>query len=115
VIAHELANAPGHQRAYARVGPDRRRLPQADLAEAPVTRERFRQNHFAVVARTGEERHYRHLIRFQFVQHGVEPGLTLMKRDRHLVVEPATAQRLGDPPSQGVGFRMASRAMSGED
>lgn len=115
MVAHELGHPARYQRAYPCMRPYRRRLAQAHLAIPAVSRERFRQNPLGVVPRAGEERHHRHLIRLELVQHGLESGLALMKRYRDFVEDAALPQRLRHPPNQRVGLRVAAGAMGGQN
>jgi hypothetical protein len=88
VLSHQFRRAPRHQRPDAGVASHRRCLPKPQLGMAPVTRERFRQNHIGVVPLTGEEWHHGRLVRRKLVQHAVEARLALVKGDGHFIVEP---------------------------
>jgi hypothetical protein len=115
MIAHELGHPARYERADPGMRSHRRCLAQTDLAVPAVPREGFRQNPLSVVPRAREKRHHRYLVRVELVQHGLESGLTLVKRHRNFVVEAPLPQRLRDPPNQRVGLRVTAGAMRGED
>jgi hypothetical protein len=97
------------------MGPDWSGLPQPELGEPLVSRQRLPENDIGIVPGAGEKGHHRDLIRFNLIQYGVEAGLTLMKRYRHFVEKPAASQRFCNSAYQRVCSRMSSRTMGGED
>ncbi len=115
VVPEQLAHPPRHQRRQAGMGTHRRRLAQPHLREPPVPGERLRQDHVAVVPRARHHRDDGDLVRRHFVEHGVEPGLALVKRDRDLIEQPVRADRFGEPADGGVGCGIAPGAVRGEN
>ena len=112
--AQQLGHPARHQRGHARVSADRRAPAEPHFGRPPVPRQRLGQHHLAEVARAGEERHDRHLVGGQLVEHRVESRLPLVECRGHLVEQAAAAERLRQPPDQCVGGRIPPRAVRRE-
>ena len=92
--AEQLGDPARHQRRQPAMGAHRRRLAEPHLGEPPVPGERLGQDHVAVVPGARHHRDDGDFVGRQLVEHRVESRLALVERDRHLMEQPAGAERL---------------------
>ena len=63
LLAQQLGHPARHQGGDARMRAHRRRLPEPELGEPAIPRQRFRQHDIGIVSRAGEQRHDGDLVR----------------------------------------------------